>query len=127
MSVGIQETATNISHEHATPRQSCSSNSTCTAPDDEDSEAHAPKKKKQKISPLEKYETNVTKQLSNNELQRLVLLKQLRVLDMKEEKLKRQLNPDVNEQSTSSNNSNIIMTCGEDGRSYFNLLNSNNF
>ncbi|CAH2005479.1 unnamed protein product [Acanthoscelides obtectus] len=35
---------------------------------------------------------HVTKQLLNNELQRLVLLKQLTVLEMKEEKLKTQLN-----------------------------------
>ncbi|XP_050310441.1 uncharacterized protein LOC126746306 [Anthonomus grandis grandis] len=120
LSVGIQQTETKIGHEDTIPRQSTSASETSAANDDAISTVqHAPKKKEHnKGSPLEEYETNVTKQLSNNELQRLVLLKQLRVLEMKEEKLKRQLNRDVDEQSNSSNN-NIIQA--DNGQAYFKL------
>ncbi|CAH1998318.1 unnamed protein product [Acanthoscelides obtectus] len=120
LSVGIQQTETEISHEDKIPRQSTSASETSAANDDTISTVqHAPKKKKHnKVSPLEECETNVTKHLSNNELQRLVLLKQLTVLEMKEEKLKRQLNRDVDEECNSSNN-NIIH--GEDGQAYFKL------
>lgn len=52
--------------------------------------AHEPPKKRTKVSnPLEKYESDESRGLTNTELQRLVLLKQLEVLKLKAEKLKR--------------------------------------
>ncbi|XP_068081450.1 uncharacterized protein [Anabrus simplex] len=46
---------------------------------------------KRKRSIFEEYETEETRNFTNVELQRLVLLKQLRVLDLKEKKLKSQI------------------------------------
>lgn len=43
---------------------------------------------------IEKYETEETRTLSTTELQRLVLLKQLHVLDLKKAKLEKELNKD---------------------------------
>nr|CAD7396318.1 unnamed protein product [Timema poppensis] len=50
-------------------------------------ESYEPTPKRKKNSLLEKYETEVSRPLNNSELQRLVLLKQLRVLELKEKKL----------------------------------------
>lgn len=129
LSVGVQPTdateGSSQSYENTirrpSRRYSTSVSETCiTINDDDVDEVHPSKKKKHnKISPLEKYETNDTKKLSNTDLQRLVLLKQLRVLEMKEEKLKKQLNPDVSEQSTSNNNSTIVDS--ENGKTYIHL------
>lgn len=48
--------------------------------------------KRQKI--IEQYETEETRRLSTTELQRLVLLKQLHVLNLKKAKLEKDLNKD---------------------------------
>ncbi|XP_044745565.1 uncharacterized protein LOC123307352 [Coccinella septempunctata] len=57
---------------------------------DDDEEENKPKKIKL-ANPLDEYETHETKQLSNEQLKRYVLLQQLRVLKLKEEKLNRSL------------------------------------
>ncbi|CAG9760247.1 unnamed protein product [Ceutorhynchus assimilis] len=121
LSVGVELPKSN--HDDPIPTPSTSASEMCTANRvaNIDNEDHQPKKRKHnKVSPLEKYETDVTMHLSNNELQRLVLLKQLKVLEMKEEKLKRQLNLNGNEESTlNNNNSNIVHA--EDGKAFLEL------
>ncbi|CAG9770221.1 unnamed protein product [Ceutorhynchus assimilis] len=104
LSVGVELPKSN--HDDPIPTPSTSASEMCTANRvaNTDNEDHQPKKRKHnKVSPLEKYETDAM-QLSNNELQRLVLLKQLKVLDMKEKKLKRKLYLNGNEESTLNNN-----------------------
>ena len=60
-------------------------------PLEDDIPLDAPHPSTMKRNSLDVYETEETRPLNNAELQRLVLLKQLKVLELKEKKLKKEL------------------------------------